>query len=304
MLGSSVKITAWPGVRLANQAAVGVFFLIELPLLGLGQKAAIGFYVGMFLLFDRFVVRQQLLRFGRRQLAALESFRDAIALIANPAIDLFTTGMLLGEATSGRTDGIARATTGGSSSRGRRGCVFVLADQPAIGIFFLIELPLLGLGQKAAIGFYVSMFLLFDRFVIRQQLFRFGRRQLAALESFCDAIALIANPAIDLFTTGMLFGEPASRRADGIAWATASGGSSRGRRGGVLLIANQAAIGIFFVIELRCSDLVKKPPLAFTSACSCCLIALSFDNSCLACAGVSLPLFNPSRIRASCSRSR
>ena len=52
--------------------------------------------------------------------------------------------------------------------------MFVGANQPAIGILFLIELPLLGLGQKAAIGFYVGMLLLFDRFVVPQELFCLG----------------------------------------------------------------------------------------------------------------------------------
>ena len=124
------------------------------------------------------------------------------ALIANPAIDLFATGVILGEATSGCAMGLpGRLPEAATAVAGVAAC-FVGANQPAIGIFFLIELSLLGLGQKAAIGFYVGMLLLLDRFVVRQELFCFGGCQLAALESFLDATALIANPAIDLFATG------------------------------------------------------------------------------------------------------
>ena len=42
-----------------------------------------------------------------------------------------------------------------------------------------------------------------------------------------------------------------------------------------------------------CSERVKYPPLALTSACSCCLIARSLARSCCACCLVSSPLLTP-----------
>ncbi len=104
----------------AEQRAVGGLCLVELPLLSLGQVAAVGFDVGAFLLLNRFVIRQELFRLGRSQLAALERALDAGPLIAHPAIDLFAPRMVLGKAAAGRADRIARTAADGRSHPG--GC--------------------------------------------------------------------------------------------------------------------------------------------------------------------------------------
>jgi hypothetical protein len=71
------------------------------------------------------------------------------------------------------------------------------------------------------------MLLLFDRSVVRQDLFGLGRRQLAAFQSFGNASELFAVAMIDFIAAGMVLGELAAARTGVIAWPTGS------RRGGV-----------------------------------------------------------------------
>ena len=259
---------------LANQPAIGTFFVIELPLLRFGEESAIGFDLGVFLLLDRLIVRQKLFGFGRRQLAALQSLGNASALIAYPAIDLVAARMLLGEATSGRADRIARPAGGNRNRGGRRGGVLIVANQPAIGVLFLIDLPLLRFGQESAIGFYLGVFLLLDRLIVRQKLFRLARRQLAAFDGLLDASALIAYPAIDLVATRMLVGEATSGRADRVAGPASGSGNRRGRRGGVRIVVNQSAIGVLFLIDLPLLRFGQESAIGFDVG-----MLLLFDRS-------------------------
>ncbi len=100
-----------------QQRTVGVLSLIELPLLGFGQIAAVGFHVGTLLLVDRLFVRHELLRLGRRQFAAFQSFANAGELLALAVIDLMAARVVLGELACMLAGVIA-----GSTGRGQRCC--------------------------------------------------------------------------------------------------------------------------------------------------------------------------------------
>lgn len=187
--------------------AVGVLLVVELLLLALRQVATIGPDVGVLLLFDGSVVRQKLLGLGRSKLAALQAGFDASTLVARPAIDLFTSGMVFGKAISGRANRIARSTSGGGNGRCLGGRVLVATQQPAVGILFLIDLPLLRFGQKSTIGFYVGLLLLLDGPIVRQKLLGFGRSELAAFQALANLSELLGVAVIDFMAARMILCE-------------------------------------------------------------------------------------------------
>src|SRR6516164_9100085 len=78
-----------------DHRAVGVLFLVQLLLLRTCQVPAVGFNVGVFLLFNSAIVSAKLLRLLLGEFAALNALVDALALVLNPRIDLVASRMFV-----------------------------------------------------------------------------------------------------------------------------------------------------------------------------------------------------------------
>ena len=97
------------------------------------------------------------------------------------------------------------------------GGMLLVVDQPAVGVFFPVELALLGLGQVAAVGFHFGVLLGLDGPVVGAQLPRVALAELAISYALVDARTLIVDAPVELIATRMLGGESAARRARRVA---------------------------------------------------------------------------------------